>query len=216
MCDLYLEHYDGSSSSLFYRDLDEKTEVLILYHDAVVVGFSTLLFYSFRHEGTSVRIVFSGDTVVHQNHWGQQRLHTAWLARTNAWWSQNPEQPLFWFLLVKGHRTYRFLSAGFKRYFPHHEQSEPALRELAYALAAERYGNAFLPEQGIVRFAESHGHLRGHIALPDARQSTRPDVCFFLQANPGYVNGDELVCLCPLRPDNLSAFSARYFLSGPG
>lgn len=211
LCALYLLHYDGSSPERFAADLEEKDEVLVLYHSGEPIGFSTLLLYPFSFRGQAARILFSGDTVVHYRHWGQQRLHSAWLGRAGALQRSRPDAPLFWFLLVKGHRTYRYLSAGFKRWFPHPEKPEPELRDLAFALASERYGAHFVPDSGILRFPESHGHLRPEIAQPDQREAQRPDVAFFLRANPGFTCGDELVCLCPLHPNNLTPLAARAF-----
>jgi hypothetical protein len=42
----------------------------------------------------------------------------------------------------------------------------------------------------------------------------RPEVRFFLAANPGYVRGDELLCLCRLAPDNLTPIARRAFEQG--
>jgi hypothetical protein len=46
---------------------------------------------------------------------------------------------------------------------------------------------------------------------PSAREAARPDVAFFLRANPGYRQGDELVCLCPLSRDNMRPLTRRVF-----
>jgi hypothetical protein len=35
------------------------------------------------------------------------------------------------------------------------------------------------------------------------RELRVPDIAFFAAANPGWVEGHDLVCLCALTPDNL-------------
>ena len=44
-----------------------------------------------------------------------------WTLETVALYAgaQLPEQPLYWFLIVKGHRTYRYLSAFSVDFHPH-------------------------------------------------------------------------------------------------
>jgi hypothetical protein len=39
-------------------------------------------------------------------------------------------------------------------------------------------------------------------------------VRFFLDANPGYAAGDELVCLAPLDADNMKLFARQCFERG--
>jgi hypothetical protein len=126
---------------------------------------------------------------------------------------QAPELPLYWFLIVKGHRTYRYLPLIGQTFFPHWQQAtDPELQALAGALATARFGAAFDPHSGLIRFEHSHGHLKPEIALPTARELDKPSVAFFLQRNPGYLQGHELVCLCPLRADNMRPFARRIFV----
>ena len=48
------------------------------------------------------------------------------------------------------------------------------------------------------------------------RERKRPDVAYFLQCNPGYASGDELVCLCELSTDNMRPLTRRLFVQGMG
>jgi hypothetical protein len=214
---LYLRHYDGSDEARFFTDLDDKSEVLLLYHAGRIVGFTTLLVYGFAWHGQQRRIVFSGDTLIEPEHWGQQAFAYAWTARMGRLFREAPTQPLYWFLIVKGHRTYRYLPLIGQTFFPHWQQPpDPESQALAQALAAARFGAAYDPGSGLIRFAHSHGHLKPEIAQPSARELEKPSVAFFLQRNPGYLRGDELVCLCPLREDNMRPFARRIFLGGRG
>jgi len=212
---LYLRYYDGSDAARFYTDLDEKSEVLLLYHEGRVVGFTTFVLYSFAWRGQHLRIVFSGDTIVEPAHWGQQTFTYAWVRRMGQLHREFPALPLYWFLIVKGHRTYRYLPLIGQTFFPHWQGSpDSGLQSLAEALAAARFGAAYDPRSGVIRFDRSHGHLKPDIALPNAHELQKPAVAFFMRRNPGYLHGDELVCLCPLREDNMRPFARRIFSNG--
>ena len=110
MAALYLAHYNASSPALFQRDLSAKDEVIVLEHEGALAGFTALQTWPLRWRGQDMRVLYSGDTIVAPAHWGQQTLALAWLERVGLLLRQAPPGGLWWFLLVKGHRTYKYLS----------------------------------------------------------------------------------------------------------
>ena len=214
MAQLYLAHYQGSSRDLFERDLQEKQEVLVLMHDDVLVGFTSFQTYELTWQQRPIRVVYSGDTIVAQAHWGQQALALAGLEHMGRIKSAAPDTPLYWFLLVKGHRTYKYLSVFAKRFHPHWQHAEPQWQSLADHLASTRFGADYVRERGVVRFKESHGHLHPAIAEPTPAELEKPSTRYFMQRNPGYRQGDELVCLCEVAASNLKPLAQRVFLRG--
>lgn len=214
MSALYLAHYQGSSQALFERDLRAKQEVIVLMHKGVLVGFTSFLTYALPWQQRPIRVVYSGDTIVAPEHWGQQALAWAGLEHMGRLKSQAPGTPLYWLLLVKGHRTYKYLSVFSLRFHPHWQRAEPALRQLADHLANLRFGSAYLPEYGVVHFAQSQGHLHPTIAEPTSAEWQKPSTQFFMQRNPGYRQGDELVCLCEIDASNLKPLAQRVFMKG--
>jgi hypothetical protein len=216
MFSLYERYYEGVSYRRFSADLADKDRVLLL-RDAVgtLQGFSTLTVYERNFLGDSVRILFSGDTVVDEQHWGQQALALSWLRLAGEIKAQCPERPLYWFLISKGHRTYRYLSAFSRAFYPAPEREMPTqMRDLMAFLATDRFGAAYDADDGVLRFTESHGHLRSVYAQVSDAHRRLPQVDFFLRSNPGYTRGDELVCLCELSADNLQPIARRAFLAG--
>lgn len=81
MASLYLDNFDGTSEATFRSDLFEKNDVILLYCEGRLVGFTTLKIFQTSWNGTSVNVVYSGDTIVSQLHWGQQELAFAWISR---------------------------------------------------------------------------------------------------------------------------------------
>jgi len=211
MADLYLRYYEGTDRQLFHADLQQKREVLLLYAEDTLVGFTTLEFYDFTWQGRDLLVVFSGDTIVEREHWGQQALAFAWIQRMGELKRRHPECPLYWFLIVKGHRTYRYLPAFAKSFYPHWAEDREDLRPLADALARLKFGDDYNPATGVIEFKNSRGHLRADLAFPDEEERAKAPVRFFLRRNPGYLEGQELVCLCELADENLKPLSRRLF-----
>jgi len=211
MAEVYLAHYDGSSEELFRHDLLDKDDVVLMYHDKRLVGFTTLKTWETSWRERPVRVVFSGDTIVERAHWGQPALSFACIARIGQIRRARPDVPLYWFLIVKGHRTFKYLSVFAYSFFPHWKQAHPDLQGLAAQLARERFGEFYDREKGVIHFPSSRGHLKAEIAEARAEELLKPSTRFFLQKNPGYRQGDELVCLCELETDNLKPLAARIF-----
>jgi len=161
--------------------------------------------------GQRIRVVYSGDTVVERAHWGQQALAFAWIARMGALKREQPNVPLYWFLLVKGHRTFRYLPVFGRSFHPHWSEPRDDLKALADALALEMFPGDYNAATGVVEFAESRGHLRSDIAQPTPEELEREGVRFFLERNPGFCRGHELVCLCEVEERNMKPLTLRLF-----
>jgi hypothetical protein len=213
MWNLYRRFYSGTQRELFERDLAQKDSLLLLHDtDARIQGFSTLAVGTTQFDGRPVRFVFSGDTIIDREHWGSQALAFTWLRYVGELKRERPDLPLYWFLIVKGHRTFRYLPAFAREFYPHWERDTPAhISGLMNQLARERFGAAFDAANGVIRYPESHGHLAEPFAEANEREAERDDVSFFLRRNAGYRQGDELVCLCELTADNLRPLARRLF-----
>ncbi len=213
MATLYLRYYDGSDEQQFQHDIDSKTEAILLHTDRRLVGFTMLHQYEQSVSNKRARIVYSGDTVVDRAHWGQQVLAFSCVERM-GYYSHASDIPVYWFLVVKGHRTYRYLSVYCRSFYPHWSIDRSDLKPLVDELAETRFGSAYNRETGVVEFNPSQGHLNPVMACPNANHLEKPEVRFFLERNPGYVAGHELVCLSELHPQNLKPLARRVFSRG--
>ena len=213
---LYRAHYAAVTPERFAEDLADKTHVLVVRDgEREIRGFTTLAVTKSDFEGGPLRAIFSGDTVMHRDYWGHQTLAFGWIRFAGRIKAKQPELPLYWFLISKGHRTYRYLSAFSVDFFPRWSQATPA-RELAIMrrLARRRFGDAFDEARGLVHYEVSRGHLRPELAAVSELEGRRDDVRFFLERNPNYAQGDELVCLTELCLDNLKPIARRLFAQG--
>ena len=223
MAALYLSIYDGSSRELFLTDLAAKDEALLIFARSTLegggaselVGFSTLAIDDRSWQGRPTRVVYSGDTLIMREHWGQQQLAVAFITRLGELKRQAPERFLYWLLLVKGHRTFKYLPAFGNSFWPHWSIDRSDLKPLVDELASEKFGSEYNPVSGVVEFPTSRGHLRAELAEPEPEELTREAVQAFLQRNPGFRQGHELVCLCEVELDNMTPLAQQLFLQGP-
>lgn len=204
--------YQSVSRAVFEADLAEKDEVILLRDDeGALRGFSTLRVYASEFEGQAVDVLFSGDTAIEPEAWGSSALPRAWL------WTalrRRRDRPLWWLLLAGGFRTYRYMPVFFERGWPRHDRAMPAaLGAFRDRLARERYGDRY--HDGVVHL-ESGTALRPALAAAgDTRAKVDPHTAWFLEANPGHVRGDELVCLVEIDPDNLTSAGRRVLRAIP-
>lgn len=213
MFDIYSHYYAGGSRDIFQEDLKSKTWVLLLYDVTNrLQGFSTLALFDNEYLGNPIKVLYSGDTIVNYHYWGQHELAAAWLRFAGHIKQQYFTSPLYWLLIVKGHRTYRYLSTFSHHYYPSpFVTTSEAVQNLINKLAYEKFGDAY--NNGIVSFPESRGYLREQWAEIPEKMLQRPEVKFFLERNPYYYKGDELVCLCELSKENLKPYARRLFMS---
>lgn len=211
MFSVFCENFDGATLESFTRDLHSKNWVILLRDGATLTlqGFSTLSLYETRHNGQPISVVYSGDTIIRPAYWGTPELPTAWI-KTVLEKSANMPQPLYWLLISSGYKTYRFLTVFYKAFYPNFEKSTPPeIQSIMQQLAHERFGADYLPDQGIVRFKDGATPLREGVAEVTDERLRDPHVAFYIRANPGHVNGDELVCITRIHPDNFTPAGRR-------
>lgn len=214
MFTLISDNYDHVDECRFETDLGDKDEVLLLWDSSgQLQGFSTLTYWDEDFEGEPLRILFSGDTIIDSNHWGSQSLAFSWIERAGQLKTDAPDRRLFWFLIVKGHRTYRYLPTFAVQFHPDWRTDEnPWLRRLADHLAFQRFGSQYMADKGVIHFRKPMGQLVQRLAKPRPSEIGRPEVKYFMERNPGFRQGDELVCVCELSEANLRPIARRVFL----
>jgi len=197
MLALMQTHFEGIMPDQFATDLAEKDGAVLLEDDAGrVCGFSTLQVYD--SAAASVRVAYSGDTIVEHAARNSPALAQTWIATARHLGAE------YWLLITSGFRTYRFLPVFWREFWPRYGAPGPV--PLLDALARERFGNRYA--NGVVRFA-SPQRLRGAAAEIPAGRRTDPHIAFFATQNPGWARGDELVCLCELSEANLTPAGER-------
>jgi hypothetical protein len=209
-------YYENMDHSTFAADLDEKEWVIQIVDEVSneLKGFSSQRLIHSRVEGRSIRTLFSGDTIVESRRRGQRKLFqvSGWFLRQLM--DAYPDDELYWFLISKGYKTYRFLPLFFREFYPRYARTIPAwykavIDSLGMHIDPSRYD----PRTGILRARPDGCRLRPGVAdiTPDRLRDQH--VRFFSDANPGHARGDELCCLAQLTPTNFTP--AAYHAMGP-
>ncbi len=211
MFELFQTCFDQVTCHNFQHDLNKKDWVILLrdgYTNAIE-GFSTLACYGTLCHGQPIGVIYSGDTIIRPAYWGTPELPRTWI-KTVLKLGEGLPKPLYWLLISSGYKTYRFLTVFFKEFYPRYDRpTPPEIKALMDHLAGERFGADYDPESGVVRFSEGATPLRADVAEVTDRRLKDPHVAFFVAKNPGHSQGDELVCLACLHPDNFTAAGRR-------
>ena len=210
---LYDRYYGGAQRRVFESDLEQKSHLIELRDGDRLRGFSTLALQEYELADEAGLAIFSGDTIIEHEYWGEQALARAFCRFAGRVHAEHPDVPLYWFLISKGYRTYRYLQAFARRYYPHPSEPTPARMKLRMdALARFRFGSCYSADSGIVHFEPARGHMRAPWSGVREGLHARAEVRYFLERNPGYVDGDELVCIAELSAKNLRSVAAREFM----
>ena len=209
MCLLLMKHFEGVDEAQFETDLRQKTHVLRIWKKHELVGFSTLKAYSKEVEDQTMNFLYSGDTIMSPECWNSPILARRWIAMVLEIQRSMPEGRCWWLLLSAGFRTYRYLPVFWRHFWPRFDEPMPSdIRRLRDQLARENFGECFEPNAGIVRFPFPH-RLRSELAeVPDTKRKDE-HVAYFLDQNPGWIAGDEWVCLTEISETNLTPVGRR-------
>jgi hypothetical protein len=210
------DSYEGVRRDRFGADLDEKDWVIQVFDpDGRLCGFSTQMLLRAECDGAAVVVLFSGDTVVAREHWGDAALAHVWGRLALRLIDENPATELYWFLISKGYKTYRFLPIFFRDFHPRPGGTlPPRVRAVRDTLALRKYPDAFDAARGVVRARPGQDRLRRGVADVTPGRLRDPFVRFFVESNPGHAAGDELCCLAPLTRANFTAAAWRVIEAG--
>lgn len=216
MFQLYADYYRPADPAVFFRDLAAKTHVIVLRDGGGALrGFSTIKLWPARTSSGPATFLFSGDTIIAREFWGSQALPFRWIEFAGSVKAADPATPLYWLLISKGHRTYRLLSAFARAYYPTWRGDTPPGPAGLMAFAGRQmFGDRFDEVAGIVRHVAGAAALLPDYAQIDPAQLAHPEIAHFVKLNPGFVEGDELLCLCELSSDNLQPMARVQFLRG--
>ena len=215
MYDLFSSQFDGVSRNQFESDLEDKNWVLLMRDEEErLVCFSSMRFYYSSIGGRKLALLFSGDTVVDSSTWGDSALSYHWMGAVDWLRRRYGTNELYWFLIVSGYRTYRFLPVYSEYFYPRFDERTPAdIQLLMHSMGEERFKEKYDPETGIVRL-EAPAVLKGDFrGIPDHRLKD-PHIAYFAERNPGHVDGDELLCFAELTEDKLTRLGKRMWRKG--
>lgn len=213
---LFDRYYDGVTKERFLADLSAKQHVVTLFDQAGELrGFSTIQEIRTDYQGEPILTIFSGDTVIHRENWGQkglQRVFSRYLLRTKL---AHPRRRVFWFLISKGYKTFLLMRNNLRSYPDPARATPPEVKQVIDHLAGLKYPHNYDAAAGVIRFPRCVGAVKTGVAPVTARELENAEIRHFVQLNPGYAQGDELCCLAELTLTGLAAVALKYALVRP-
>ena len=215
MLKLFRQCYAGVDEQRFRRDLAEKSHVIVVFDEFLRLrGFSTLVVWRHAFQDRPINLLFSGDTVIEPSAWGLPALPVAFLSAAGAVHAADPGVPFYWLLTTKGHRTFQFMPLFFYQFYPGPGLLGESDAALARSIGATFFSERYDPERGVLVGKPFSGSLTPALAMVPEKDRGRTDVRYFLERNPEYTRGDELLCIARMTPSNLRPFARRPFQRG--
>ena len=207
-------YYAGVRRDAFEDDLSHKDWVIQIEDGKTksLCGFSSQVVWNVTTQSREARVLFSGDTIIDHQFWGNNPLAQTWgqfaLSLIDA--CDQQQLPLYWFLIVKGYKTYRFLPLFFRIFYPRFDARSPDWEQhLIHQLGSGNFPKQYNATTGVIHAAVDGCRLRTGVADITATRLRDPHVRFFAAHNPGHIAGDELCCIAPLTRDNFTGAARR-------
>lgn len=201
MYNIFSKYYTNHNKVQFVSDLLEKNHVILLRDtkNKSIQGFSTILKIDLQNYGFNGMGIFSGDTVLEKEYWGNKALGVAFLKYLWLEKIKSPFQPLYWFLISKGYKTYLLMANNFEIHFPRHEKKTPEkIQSLMDMFYRSKYPQCYSLQDGIINFNSAACCLKENVAQVTAELMRNPRVNFFVKRNPGWDKGNELACIAEM------------------
>ncbi|MDO8509300.1 MAG: hypothetical protein Q7S27_06495 [Nanoarchaeota archaeon] len=212
MYHLMSSYYEKVDETNFRKDLSEKRDVILL-RDSVqgqIKGFSTLMLLEQTVDDVPITALFSGDTIIDKEYWGENELPKWWGRYSFSLIDEMPDKEIYWFLMSKGYKTYRFLPVFFNEFYPRRDVEFPTReKKILDAFAYSKFPNHYNPISGIISFNGEKDCLKKGVADIDESRMKNPDIRYFVERNPHWQEGDELACLVRLTKDNFNRMGHR-------
>jgi hypothetical protein len=216
MFELMRSNYDFVTKDNFLFDLNQKQYIGLLRDaEQIIQGFTTFAINP-KNCGTSeYNILFSGDTIISPEHWGSLELIRGFCQSVGQFIATDMQKKWYWYLLSKGHRTYMYMPLFFESYYPSVVPSavDAELAAIADAVSQRLYPKYWQKAAGTLKFDTKMGQLTPELAAATFQKAKKQHVAFFLKQNPKFYEGEELVCITPLHPENVKSFAKEIIIN---
>ncbi|MGV8906881.1 MAG: hypothetical protein ACOH15_09805 [Acetobacterium sp.] len=204
--------YDDVRPDAFDKDLREKDYCILLLDEAGVIrGFSTQKIMKMEVNGENIIGVFSGDTIIHKDYWGSAELFKIFARYFINYGKQY--KTFYWFLISKGYKTYKMLPLFFDHFYPNYQEKTPAVEQsIMNAFGKFKYPLEYNQKTGVICYQGVTDKLKAGVADITEKRLKDKNIQFFIQANPDYFKGNDLVCLARLEEGNLKKSVQRMLL----
>ena len=213
MYELMLIYYENIKEENFRTDLRKKQGAILLINpqDESIKGFTTIGIYNAEINKTKIKLLFSGDTVIHQDFWSNNDLMQIWIKNAIKI-KERYKEKLYWLLISKGYKTYKYLSTFYKEFYPRYDKKTPEFeKSIIDNFGRTYYRENYDEKKGIIVMNYSRDYLKkDYTKIPQEKLKDK-NTEFFIQKNPEYYKGNELVCVTEIALENLNKKGRKIF-----
>jgi hypothetical protein len=197
MFKVFCRYYENTSLEQFVSDLERKSGAFIIRRkiDDAIVGFSTMGIYHMEVDGKKIRGIFSGDTILEKEYWGNRAMNAAFVKRVVWEALKDPFTPQYWFLISKGYKTFLLLTRNFPDYYPHPNRENGHMKHIVEAYCDKLFPGHLNKESMVLDFGDGYNCLKNNVTPISREQREETDIAFFEQRNPQWERGTELPCV---------------------
>jgi hypothetical protein len=197
MFKVFCRYYENTSLEQFMTDFGKKAGAFVIRRkvDDAIVGFSTMGIYYLTVDGRKIRGIFSGDTILEKEYWGNRAMNAAFVKRLLWEAIKDPFTPQYWFLISKGYKTFLLLTRNFPDYYPHPEHENAHLKHIVASYCDELYLGYLNRDRMVLDFGEGYNCLKNEVTPITDKQRQEADIAFFEKCNPDWERGTELPCV---------------------
>jgi hypothetical protein len=190
--DYMLKTLNEHQRIILFRSRDERA----------LIGMASVDLYPAMFRGRRLAVLFTSHVVILEQYRGHNLIQRAGLRLFLEARLRFLFRPIYWFFDTFSYKSYLLLPRNFREFWPRFDRETPEWeRALMDQLAAQTYGAAWRPAQGIAA-RSGRKRLRPDAAPLEEKLAGIPEIEFYVRANPGHAEGDMLVCLCPLTAGN--------------
>lgn len=221
---LFSRFYENADLKKFLEDLSEKSGVILVREKteaATIRGFSTVKQVELDDDGRRAIGVFSGDTILHPDYWGDRALKDGFVRYMLSVKARMPRTPIYWLLISKGYKTYLLLANNFVTFYPRPDKvQDRRLASIVDQYCRQLFPRAYDATKGVLDFGEGSQCLKDPVApITEELRASNPTIAFFEQKNPEWHRGVELPCVGEVSLNLLWPYlakeSARFRSSAP-
>ncbi|MCP4132211.1 MAG: hypothetical protein GY754_14665 [bacterium] len=192
------KYYHNAPFNTFKSDFDNKDGAIVIREKSTgnVVGFSTIVNRKMEIDGKKVFTIFSGDTIIEKEYWGDNALQKVFFLNLVKQWFLHPFTPIYWLLISKGYKTYLLLANNFVDYYPHYKKDYPELEKASEAYCDMLFTGYYDKGRKLLDFGEQYQALKTDVAeITEETCQKFPRIAFFREKNPTWDQGTELPCI---------------------
>lgn len=204
--------YDNMTKEKFLKDLNKKDYCIVLRDERDKIwGFSTQQIMHIPLGEKLIHGVFSGDTIIHKDYWGSMEL---FIAFAKFFFNFEEEyEDFYWFLICKGYKTYRMLPTFFSTFYPSYKVETPKeIKDIINAFGRFYSIEEYNEKTGVICYRGIKDRLKEHVADISEERLKDKNIAFFIEKNPGYIKGNDIVCLTKLSKSNLKPHIKSFLL----